>query len=243
MKLIKLDAIDSTNDFLKRLSGEQPLDNFTVVSTENQTHGKGQMGAKWDSETGKNLMFRVIINNLLNNISQIFDLNVAVALSIINTLEKFNIPNLSIKWPNDIMSDNKKISGVLIENTIKNNGEITSIIGIGLNVNQFNFDELPNASSLAVIMKTNFDKEMILNVFIECLKLNCDLLENKLASQLWNSYNNNLFKKGIPMPFSLPNGTQFMGIIQEVIASGKLEVKLENDTIETFGIKEIQLLY
>lgn len=243
MKLIKLDAIDSTNDFLKRLSGEQPLDNFTVVSAENQTHGKGQMGAKWDSETGKNLMFSVIINNLLNNISQIFDLNVAVALSIINTLEKFNIPNLSIKWPNDIMSDNKKISGVLIENTIKNNGEITSIIGIGLNVNQFNFDELPNASSLAVIMKTNFDKEMILNVFIECLKLNCDLLENKLASQLWNSYNNNLFKKGIPMPFSLPNGTQFMGIIQEVIASGKLEVKLENDTIETFGIKEIQLLY
>jgi hypothetical protein len=72
MKLIKLDAIDSTNDFLKRLSGEQPLDNFTVVSTENQTHGKGQMGAKWDSETGKNLMFSVIINNLLNNISQIF---------------------------------------------------------------------------------------------------------------------------------------------------------------------------
>jgi BirA family biotin operon repressor/biotin-[acetyl-CoA-carboxylase] ligase len=243
MKLIKLDAIDSTNDFLKRLSGEQPLDNFTVVSAENQTHGKGQMGAKWDSETGKNLMFSVIINNLLNNISQIFDLNVAVALSIINTLEKFNIPNLSIKWPNDIMSDNKKISGVLIENTIKNNGEITSIIGIGLNVNQFNFDELPNASSLAVIMKTNFDKEMILKVFIECLKLNCDLLENKLASQLWNSYNNNLFKKGIPMPFSLPNGTQFMGIIQEVNASGKLEVKLENDTIETFGIKEIQLLY
>lgn len=243
MKLIKLDAIDSTNDFLKRLSGEQPLDNFTVVSAENQTHGKGQMGAKWDSETGKNLMFSVIINNLLNNISQIFDLNVAVALSIINTLEKFNIPNLSIKWPNDIMSDNKKISGVLIENTIKNNGEITSIIGIGLNVNQFNFDELPNASSLAVIMKTNFDKEMILNVFIECLKLNCDLLENKLASQLWNSYNYNLFKKGIPMPFSLPNGTQFMGIIQEVNASGKLEVKLENDTIETFGIKEIQLLY
>ena len=93
------------------------------------------------------------------------------------------------------------------------------------------------------IFETNFDKEMILNVFIECLKLNCDLLENKLASQLWNSYNNNLFKKGIPMPFSLPNGTQFMGIIQEVNASGKLEVKLANDTIVTFGIKEIQLLY
>lgn len=243
MRLIKLDAIDSTNDFLKRLSGQQSLDNFTVVTAEKQTHGKGQMGAKWDSETGKNLMFSVLLNNVLNNITEIFDLNVAVALSILNTLEKLNIPNLSIKWPNDILSDNKKVAGILIENTIKNNGEITSIIGIGLNVNQLNFDNLPKASSLAAIMKTDFDKEIILNLFIECLKLNCNLLQNKSASQLWNNYNNKLFKKGIPMAFSLPNETQFMGIIQGVNAEGKLEVKLENDTIETYGIKEIQLLY
>ena len=243
MKLIKLDAIDSTNDFLKRLSGEQILENFTVVTAENQTNGKGQMGAKWDSETGKNLMCSVLINKLLTDISEIFDLNVAVALSIITALEKNNIPNLTIKWPNDIMSDNKKVAGILIENTIKNNGEINSIIGVGLNVNQQNFDELPKASSLAVIMKKEFDQELILNQFIECLKLNCDLLNNKLASQLWKNYNYNLFKKGIPMPFSLPDETQFMGIIQGVNSEGKLELKLENDAIEAFGIKEIQLLY
>ena len=86
MKLIKLDAIDSTNDFLKRLSVEQSLENFTVVTAESQTRGKGQMGAKWDSETGKNLMFSVLVNNVLNSISEIFDLNVAVALSIFTTL-------------------------------------------------------------------------------------------------------------------------------------------------------------
>ena len=243
MKLIKLDAIDSTNDFLKRLSVEQSLENFTVVTAESQTRGKGQMGAKWDSETGKNLMISVLVNNVLNTISEIFDLNVAVALSIFTTLEKNNIPNLSIKWPNDILSDNKKVAGILIENTIKNNGEITSIIGIGLNVNQINFDNLPKASSMAVISKKEFDKETILNQLIDCLKLNCDLLQNKSASQLWNSYNNNLFKKGIPMAFSLPDGIQFMGIIQGVNSSGKLEVKLENDAIENYGIKEIQLLY
>ena len=243
MKLIKLDAIDSTNDFLKRLSGEQALENYTVVTAEKQTRGKGQMGAKWDSETGKNLMFSVLINNRLATISEIFDLNVAVALAVLTTLEINNIPNLSIKWPNDIMSDNKKVAGILIENSIKNNGEISSIIGVGLNVNQLNFDELPKASSLAVIMKKEFDKNVILNQFIDCLKLNCDLLNNKLAFQLWDNYNNKLFKKGIPMPFSLPDETQFMGIIQGVNSLGKLEVKLENDTIETFGIKEIQLLY
>jgi BirA family biotin operon repressor/biotin-[acetyl-CoA-carboxylase] ligase len=243
MKLIKLDAIDSTNDFLKRLSGEQALENYTVVTAEKQTRGKGQMGAKWDSETGKNLMFSVLINNRLATISEIFDLNVAVALAVLTALEINNIPNLSIKWPNDIMSDNKKVAGILIENSIKNNGEISSIIGIGLNVNQLNFDELPKASSLAVIMKKEFDKNVILNQFIDFLKLNCDLINNKLAFQLWDNYNNKLFKKGIPMPFSLPDETQFMGIIQGVNSLGKLEVKLENDFIETFGIKEIQLLY
>jgi BirA family biotin operon repressor/biotin-[acetyl-CoA-carboxylase] ligase len=243
MTIIKLDAIDSTNDFLKRLSVEQALENYTVVTAEKQTSGKGQMGAKWVSETGKNLIFSVLINNKLNSISEIFDLNIAVALAVLTTLEKNNIPNLSIKWPNDIMSDNKKIAGILIENTIKNTGEISSIIGVGLNVNQQNFDELPKASSLAVIMKKEFEKELILNQFIECLKLNCDLLNNKLASQLWKNYNYNLFKKGIPMPFSLPDETQFMGIIQGVNSEGKLELKLENDTIEAFGIKEIQLLY
>jgi BirA family biotin operon repressor/biotin-[acetyl-CoA-carboxylase] ligase len=243
MKLIKLDATDSTNDFLKQLSGEQALENFTVVTAENQTNGKGQMGAKWDSETGKNLVFSVLVKNVLNKITEIFDLNFAVALSVLTTLEKNNIPNLSIKWPNDILSDNKKVAGILIENTIKNNGEITSIIGVGLNVNQLNFDNLPKASSLAVIMKKELDKEVILKQLIESLKSNCDLLQNKSASQLWNSYNNNLFKKGIPMAFSLPDGTKFMGIIKSVNSSGKLEVKLENDTIETFGIKEIQLLY
>jgi BirA family biotin operon repressor/biotin-[acetyl-CoA-carboxylase] ligase len=201
------------------------------------------MGAKWDSETGKNLIFSVLVKNVLNNITEIFDLNVAVALSVLTTLEKNNIPNLSIKWPNDILSDNKKVAGILIENTIKNNGEITSIIGVGLNVNQLNFDNLPKASSLAVIMKKELDKEVILKQLIESLKSNCDLLQNKSASQLWKSYNNNLFKKGIPMAFSLPDGTKFMGIIKSVNSSGNLELKLENDTVEIFGIKEIQLLY
>ena len=202
-----------------------------MVTAENQSHGKGQMGSKWDSETGKNLMFSVLVKNKLNNINEIFDLNVAVALSILTALEKNNIPNITIKWPNDIMSDNKKVAGILIENTIKNNGEILSIIGVGLNVNQLNFDNLPKASSLAVISKKEFDKDSILNQLIECLKLNCDLLQNKSAAQLWNSYNHNLFKKGIPMPFSLPDETQFMGIIQGVNSLGKL-AKIQPSSIK-----------
>ena len=243
MKLIKLDAIDSTNDFMKRLSADQTLDNFTVVVAENQTHGKGQMGAKWESETGKNLMFSVLVNDKLNDISEIFYLNFAVALSIIAVLKNNNIPNLAIKWPNDILSANKKLAGILIENTFKNNGEINSIIGIGLNVNQLNFDELPKATSMAAIMKTEFDRDIILNQLVESLKLNLELLQKNSRNELWENYNRLLFKKGVPMAFSLTNGNKFMGIIQGVNASGKLEVKLQDDCIESYGIKEIQLLY
>ena len=243
MKLIKLDAIDSTNDFLKDLSGKQVLENFTVVSTENQTNGKGQMGSKWNSEIGKNLTFSILIKEVLKKNSEIFDLNVAIALSILSSLEIDNIPNLTIKWPNDIMSDNKKIAGILIENKIKSNGEIISIVGIGLNVNQINFENLPKATSLAVVMGSELDKEMLLLHIVDKIKTNIGVLENDLASDLWLEYNQKLFKKGVPMPFSNAKEEKFMGIIQNVNSSGQLAVLLDNDAIATFGIKEIQMLY
>ena len=70
MKLIKLDAIDSTNEFLKGLSNKQELENFTVVTAENQTKGKGQMGAVWASEAGKNLILSVLVKDFLYPITQ-----------------------------------------------------------------------------------------------------------------------------------------------------------------------------
>ncbi|MDG2433324.1 biotin--[acetyl-CoA-carboxylase] ligase, partial [Flavobacterium sp.] len=109
MKLIKLDAIDSTNEFMKELSKSQQLENFTVVTAENQTKGKGQMGSIWDSETGKNLTMSVFVKETILDINHIFTLNIAVALAIYTALETVNIPALSIKWPNDIMSYNFKI--------------------------------------------------------------------------------------------------------------------------------------
>lgn len=243
MKLIKLDAIDSTNDFLKGIAGNQITANYTVVTAENQTNGKGQMGAKWVSETGKNLIMSVLIKDLLLHINQIYNLNVAVALSVIIALEKFEIPKLAIKWPNDIMSDNKKIGGILIENSIKTDGDIISIVGIGLNVNQINFDALPKASSLSVIMGTNFDKEKVLFEIVDSIKSNVSKMQKDQSDDLWMDYNRKLFKKGIPMPFENQKGEQFMGIIQNVNASGRLQIALEDDAIVTFDVKEIQMLY
>ena len=242
MKLIKLDAIDSTNDFLKGLSNDASIENFTVVTAETQTKGKGQMGSVWTSEPSKNLIMSVLIKDFLTNSSQLFNLNIIVSMAVIQALERMNIPELSIKWPNDIMSYNKKVGGILIENSIKSNGTIISIVGLGLNVNQMDFENLPKASSLAVICKTNFDKEEILLEIIEKLKQSIKSW-NQNSELLGSEYTNKLFKKGIPMPFSGKDNQNFMGIIQGVSPIGKLQILLENDSISEFDIKEIQMLY
>jgi BirA family biotin operon repressor/biotin-[acetyl-CoA-carboxylase] ligase len=140
------------------------------------------------------------------------------------------------------MSYNKKIGGILIENSIKSDGSIVSIVGLGLNVNQTNFQNLPKASSLAVICNAKFDKEELLFTIIDNLEKKIKLWSQE-SDILWQDYSNKLFKKGIPMPFSDVNNQNFMGIIQGISAIGKLEILLENDSICQFDIKEIQMLY
>ena len=242
MKLIKLDAIDSTNEFLKGLSNKEDLENFTVVTAENQTKGKGQMGAVWNSEVGKNLIMSVLVKDFLSEINEIFNLNIAVATAVIAALKKQNIPNLSIKWPNDILSANKKIGGILIENSIKSDGTILSIVGLGLNVNQTNFEGLPKASSLAVVMEHELNKEELLSAIVTQLEANVEESKQNPTS-LRQQFVDLLFKKGEPMPFTNQKEEKFMAIIQGISPVGRLQVLLEDDSVAEFDIKEIQMLY
>ncbi|WP_269223286.1 biotin--[acetyl-CoA-carboxylase] ligase [Flavobacterium sp. IMCC34518] len=242
MKLIKLDAIDSTNEFLKGLSSTEDIQNFTVVTAENQLKGKGQMGSVWESELGKNLIMSVLVKDFLRDNESFFNLNVVISLSVIRALEKINIPELSIKWPNDIMSANKKIGGILIENSIKGDGVITSIVGLGLNINQVQFDDLPRASSLALICNLYFDKEVILFSIIE--EMEAMIAEySQIDLLLWEEYTNKLFKIGVPAAFTDENEVNFMGIIKGVSEIGKLQILLEDDGIFEYNLKEVQMLY
>ncbi|RZJ75066.1 MAG: biotin--[acetyl-CoA-carboxylase] ligase [Flavobacterium sp.] len=242
MNIIKLSAINSTNDYLKKLSAGMYVENFTIVTAENQTGGKGQMGAEWNVEAGKNLTFSLLIKDLLLNINEIFDLNAATAVSILEALTSFNIPDLGIKWPNDILAGNKKVGGILIENSIRTDGEIYSIIGIGLNVNQVMFDGLPKAASLATVTGRQFDKEAILLAVAEKIKWNVSGLLNRDTTAIWEKYHQKLYKKEIPMTFEKDN-RKFMGIIKGVTKNGSLKVLLDDDTVAEFRIKEVQLLY
>lgn len=242
MNIIKLSAINSTNDYLKEMMASQYTDNFTIVVAEHQTKGRGQMGSSWDVAPGKNLTFSVLVKDLLLEINEVFNLNAAVAVSITEVLEALRIPDICIKWPNDILAGKKKIGGILIENSIKSGGEIFSVIGIGLNVNQTDFAGLPKASSLAVATGKEFDKDALLDYIAQHMKRSIAALLNGGSEAIWEKYHRNLYKKDAPMPFE-KNGKRFMGIITGVNRNGSLEVLLEDDTLAAYGIKEVQLLY
>jgi BirA family biotin operon repressor/biotin-[acetyl-CoA-carboxylase] ligase len=243
MHIIKLPAIDSTNSYLKELTSKQTVENFTVVVAENQTNGRGQRGANWEVQSGKNLTFSVLIRDVLLSFEEVFNLNVVVAVSLFQTFSNLKIPNLTIKWANDILADKKKICGILIENQFKSNSEIFSVIGIGINVNQENFVNLPQASSLKKISGSEWNKEEVLLAFLNQFQNNINLYKNEGATYFWEAYHENLFKKNTPMAFEDNSNTKFMGIIKQVLPNGLLQIELEDDSLRLFDIKEVKMLY
>ena len=243
MKLIKLNAIDSTNTFLKQLATSEVVENFTVVSAEHQTNGKGQRGSEGLIESGKNLTFSVLYSKIANSKTNLFTLNVIVALSVVEGLQKISSKEFKIKWPNDILAENKKIAGILIENSIKSQTEVQSIIGIGINVNQENFENLPQASSLCLLEQQFFDKDLLLKNVVNQLENNLEQLNQLSEAYFWEKYHNYLFKKNIVSTFEDSNGNRFVGKIIKVTSEGKLKVQLENDSEIDFDIKEVKMLY
>lgn len=243
MQLIKLDAIDSTNDFLKALARSKQLENFTTVLAKSQTNGKGQRGSSWISEPGSNLIMSMLIRNYQVPTTAVFHLNVAVAISLLKVLQRYQIPDLSIKWPNDILSGNQKLGGILIENLIKSEQSWEAVVGIGLNVHQKAFKDLPKATSLYNVSQHSYDIEQLAQEIVAECQANYPYVARQEVETLWHFYHTHLFRKGVPSAFELPNGQRFMGKILEVTAEGQLVLEDEWETIRHFDLKEIQLLY
>lgn len=243
MLIIKLNATNSTNSYLRDLSIDGNVEDYTTVVAKHQTNGRGQMGSIWSSETSKNLTFSVFKDMSKIYIKHPFYISMATALAILKTLQGLNIPKLSVKWPNDILSENKKICGILIENVIKQNNLYASIIGIGLNVNQKTFENLPKASSLITITGSVFNLDEILNGVLSNLKAYFVELEKGNLSFLKDTYETYLFRKNKPSTFKNAEGMVFFGFIKAVSVSGNLQVLLEDDVIREYDLKDISLLY
>ncbi|MFD0989843.1 biotin--[acetyl-CoA-carboxylase] ligase [Mariniflexile jejuense] len=243
MLIIKLNATDSTNSYLKRLCGNELVTDYTAVMAKKQTNGRGQMGTVWSAQSAKNLTFSVYKDVSTYNLEHPFYISMATALALIKTLKSLSINKLSVKWPNDILSENKKICGILIENVVKQNKFASSIIGIGLNVNQVEFENLPQASSLRVVSGRVFDIDEVAQIIIKNLKYYFDMLKKDEFETLKNKYESCLFRKNKPSTFKDAEGVMFSGFIKGVSNSGCLQILLEDDIIKEFEFKTITLLY
>jgi BirA family transcriptional regulator, biotin operon repressor / biotin---[acetyl-CoA-carboxylase] ligase len=145
-KIIQLECVDSTNNYVAKMILENDIEFGTVILADEQLNGKGQRGSVWHSKSGQNLLFSMYLDSAILSVSNQFDLSKIVTISIVRTLKSYGI-EAKIKWPNDVYVHDKKIAGVLIENQISGQNLKSSIIGIGLNLNQTEFEGL-NATSL-----------------------------------------------------------------------------------------------
>ncbi|MEL6812848.1 MAG: biotin--[acetyl-CoA-carboxylase] ligase [Bacteroidota bacterium] len=243
MKIIKLDAIDSTNDHLKALSKKVILDDATIVTAKNQTKGKGQRQAFWHIEVGKSLAFSVFKKFKGWPAVRAFEINCAVALGLLNGLERLGVENICVKWPNDILSDRKKLCGILIENQLKSDVVVSSIIGIGLNVNNETFPELPQASSLYLTQGRKFDLDEVLMVLTKTVLSEIEKLEVRKPESLYSAYESRLFRLHQVAAFENANGEIFNGILRGVSPEGELLLEQEDEGVHSYGIKEIKFIY
>lgn len=242
-QIIKLDATESTNVYLKELLQLKDLEDYTTVLAKKQLKGRGQMGTSWQSEKGKNLTFSILKKFEGLAIENQFNLNIAISLAVHSVLTELTIPQITVKWPNDIMSGSAKICGILIENVLKGQFIQNSIIGIGLNVNQTSFEKLDKVSSLKLLTGRFFDLDELLHRLLGKLKLHLAKIDQKTVTQMLPAYEKLLFRKDKPSTFKDEMGQTFMGFIREVSSSGKLKVELEDHIHKEYDLKEVSLLY
>ncbi|MCM4160000.1 biotin--[acetyl-CoA-carboxylase] ligase [Antarcticibacterium flavum] len=243
MRIIKVSATESTNNFAREWFAANKETSPVVITAVEQTRGRGQRGAGWDSNAGENLTFSIIYPSPGVEVPGQFLISVGVGLAIINVLNSFNINKLSLKWPNDIMAANFKIGGILIENILSGGRIAACIIGVGLNVNQQHFPGLPKASSLRNTTGIDFNLDRVLSLIISEVEKTMKNIGELPAEVILRQYEQVLFRKDKISTFELPSGDLLTGIIKGISPTGLLTVQVEDNIIKKFDLKELKLLF
>ena len=223
----------STNDYLLKLLKKKNYEEGTMVNTNYQKNGRGQRNNEWLSENGKNLTFSFLLEPYVELSNQFF-LHIITSISIFKTLLKINIKNISIKWPNDIYVNDKKIAGILIENLVYRKFIHKSVIGVGLNINQANFGSL-NATSIINETLKKHSLDQILKIFKstfnkEYLKLN----SNKIHEE-FDFYKKNLIGYQVEKKYEY-NSDVIKGKIIDILSDGILVIQTKNSIMKlNFG--------
>lgn len=240
MKLLYIEATPSTNDYLKALLKKGILEDFTVLSTPFQTKGRGQRGSEWQSESGKNLIMSLYKQYVTLKVAQQFSIAMAVSLAVQRTLSKY-VTGVKVKWPNDVLIHGKKVAGILIETGIKGQKVSWAIIGIGVNLMQAKFKDLPIATSLYLQTQIKITPQDFLKALLPELMQQLSILEKRPYQELQNQYEAQLYGYKAPHTFTDKEGLEFTGTIQGVSQEGALLVSRGNKYPETFKLKEIKM--
>ena len=236
--IIRLESVDSTNNYTANRARENDLRHGAVILAVEQTAGKGQMGAHWQSDAGANLTFSVFLNNVNLSAERQFLLTKIVSLSLVDLLGSFGI-SAKIKWPNDIYVENRKIAGVLIENIIQGKTISKTIIGIGLNVNQQEFGSL-SATSLSLEKRMHFSLDDVLFSFIGAFNKRLKGME---SASIHEDYHQLLFWLNESRRFKDEQG-EFEGALVGINERGMLLVEsgLREPQPSVYHLKEIEFL-
>ncbi len=237
----------STNDIAAELGAQASTPEGTVVITANQTRGRGQRGNTWLAEPGKNLTFSVVLRPVFLPPADQFLLNITVSLAIQRFLSAYLPQHLSVKWPNDVYWQDRKLGGVLIENTLQGSRLAQSVVGIGLNINQRRFADGLRATSLALataaylLVEDDYDLEILLPQLLLCLEQYYLKLRAGEAGSLRAEYLRILYGYGENRLFRAENRV-FEGKIIDVDHDGRLVVQTHN-SIRRFAFKEIEMVF
>ena len=240
MKQIKIDATESTNDYLKQMLRQVSLEDGTVVRTLNQTKGRGQRGANWFFEKDKSLAFSMLKRWSEQESPNPFHLQWVVTNSIFEVLSAMGRSSWHIKWPNDIMADGKKIAGILIEHQFQNKLQ-SSVIGVGINVNNQRLPTLPHAASLCTILGRKFDVDLLCDTLRQKLFRACSDIKQDNYSRDLEQLNQRLYRKNITTFFETAQQGVFEGQIKGVDQQGRLVVDSVNGP-QAHNVGEIRLI-
>lgn len=238
-KVTYLPECHSTNDYSMEVIKNGDVTNGHVVMTGHQNKGRGQRGNKWQSNPDQNLLASVILRPEHLTVSDQFYLQRIVSLSLVEVLQEAGIDG-QIKWPNDVYVDYRKVAGILIENMITKHKIDFSVIGIGLNINQTQFDGI-SATSLKLESGHSWDIALVLEQFLVQLEKWLTRLDQGSFSSIRDSYIENLMWRGEEHEFQ--EGEKiFRGVIIGVTDQGKLRMNVGGDP-RLFDLKEIKFLF
>jgi len=228
----------STNALSWEMNRDKSLPDGFVVYTDFQTAGKGQPGNSWESAKGKNLLFSVVLHPIHVPLDELYILSELVSVAIKKTLDDY-ASDITVKWPNDIYWKDKKLGGILIENSLQGNRIKTVVIGVGLNVNQVSFESnAPNPVSLLHITgKSNKRKQLLLQIIQHIQDLYTEFNVDKIR----NAYAESLYRKEGFHSYQARTDL-FLAKIIEVLPDGQLILEKENGETSGFYFKEVQFI-